>query len=78
MVNGVLRSFLREQESLIEKADQQDTLKYCHPGWLVKRLQNAYGEQKAAEIMTENNQQAPMWLRVNNLHHRSRRIYTHY
>jgi 16S rRNA (cytosine967-C5)-methyltransferase len=69
MVNGVLRSFLREQEALIEKADQQDTLKYCHPGWLVKRLQSAYGEEKAASIMTENNQQAPMWLRVNNIHH---------
>jgi len=69
MINGVLRNFLREQESLIEKADEQDTLKYCHPSWLVKRLQSAYGEEKAAAIMEENNQQAPMWLRVNNLHH---------
>ncbi|WP_028864950.1 16S rRNA (cytosine(967)-C(5))-methyltransferase RsmB [Psychromonas aquimarina] len=69
MVNGVLRSFLREQESLIEKADKQDTLLYCHPGWLVKRLQAAYGKEAAAEIMHENNQQAPMWLRVNALHH---------
>ncbi|PKF60780.1 16S rRNA (cytosine(967)-C(5))-methyltransferase [Psychromonas sp. psych-6C06] len=69
MINGVLRNFLREQEGLIEKADQQDTLKYCHPSWLVKRLQQAYGEQQAATIMTENNQQAPMWLRVNQTHH---------
>ncbi|AGH80081.1 sun protein [Psychromonas sp. CNPT3] len=69
MVNGVLRNFLREQEALIEKADQQDTLLYCHPGWLVKRLQSAYGKEKAASIMLENNQQAPMWLRVNALHH---------
>lgn len=69
MINGVLRNFLREKESLIEKADQQDTLKYCHPGWLVKRLQAAYGEEQAAAIMTENNQQAPMWLRVNKTHH---------
>jgi len=69
MINGVLRNFLREQEALIAKADEQDTLKYCHPSWLVKRLQNAYGEEKAAAIMEENNQQAPMWLRVNNLHH---------
>ena len=75
MVNGVLRSFLREQEVLIEKADQQDTLKYCHPGWLVKRLQNTYGVEKAATIMTDNNQQAPMWLRVNSLHH-TREEYT--
>ncbi|WP_409440249.1 16S rRNA (cytosine(967)-C(5))-methyltransferase RsmB [Psychromonas sp. GE-S-Ul-11] len=65
MINGVLRSFLREQEALIEQADQQPALLYCHPSWLVKRLQAAYGEEKAAEIMTENNQQAPMWLRVN-------------
>jgi len=69
MVNGVLRSFLREQESLIEKADQQPALLYCHPSWLVKRLQAAYGEEKAAQIMTENNQQAPMWLRVNSRFH---------
>ncbi|TEW52166.1 16S rRNA (cytosine(967)-C(5))-methyltransferase RsmB [Psychromonas algicola] len=69
MVNGVLRSFLREQESLIEQADQQPALLYCHPSWLVKRLQAAYGEEKAAQIMTENNQQAPMWLRVNSRFH---------
>ena len=69
MINGVLRNFLREKEALIEKADQQDTLKYCHPGWLVKRLQAAYGEEQAAAIMIENNQQAPMWLRVNNTYH---------
>ena len=69
MVNGVLRSFLREQESLVEKAEQQPALLYCHPSWLVKRLQAAYGEEKAAQIMLDNNQQAPMWLRVNAQHH---------
>lgn len=69
MINGVLRSFLREQESLIAQADQQPALLYCHPSWLVKRLQSAYGEEKAAQIMTENNQQAPMWLRVNSRFH---------
>tara|TARA_R110001583_G_scaffold2536_10_gene18281 strand:- start:2960 stop:4258 length:1299 start_codon:yes stop_codon:yes gene_type:complete len=69
MINGVLRSFLREQESLIEQADQQPALLYCHPSWLVKRLQAAYGEEKAAQIMTENNQQAPMWIRVNSRFH---------
>ncbi|WP_022939897.1 16S rRNA (cytosine(967)-C(5))-methyltransferase RsmB [Psychromonas hadalis] len=74
MVNGVLRSFLREQEALLEKAEQQDALKYCHPSWLVKRLQSAYGNEKAATIMDNNNQQAPMWLRVNVIHH-SREAY---
>ena len=69
MINGVLRNFLREKEGLIEKADQQPALLYCHPSWLVKRLQSAYGEEKAAQIMTDNNQQAPMWLRVNARHH---------
>lgn len=69
MVNGVLRSFLREQEQLVEKADKEETLRFCHPSWLVKRLKQAYGNEKAAEIMLENNQQAPMWIRVNSLHH---------
>ncbi|WP_354622933.1 16S rRNA (cytosine(967)-C(5))-methyltransferase RsmB [Psychromonas sp. MME2] len=69
VVNGVLRSFLREQADLIAKADQQEALIYCHPSWLVKRLQNAYGNEVAADIMNNNNQQAPMWLRVNGRHH---------
>jgi len=69
MVNGVLRSFLRDQENLTELADKQDALRYCHPSWLVRRLQDAYGIELAAQIMDENNQQAPMWLRVNALHH---------
>ena len=69
MVNGVLRSFLREQESLLEKAAQQESLVYCHPSWLVKRLQDAYGLDLAAKIMDENNHQAAMWLRVNARHH---------
>jgi len=69
MINGVLRNFLREQEQLIVQADQQPALLYCHPSWLVKRLQAAYGEEKAAQIMNDNNQQAPMWLRVNSRFH---------
>ena len=69
MVNGVLRSFLREQESLLEKAAQQEALVYCHPSWLVKRLKDAYGTELAAKIMDENNHQAAMWLRVNARHH---------
>jgi 16S rRNA (cytosine967-C5)-methyltransferase len=74
MVNGVLRTFLREQQALLEKAEQQEPLRYCHPSWLVKRLQSAYGSELAAKIMAENNQQAAMWLRVNALHH-SREAY---
>jgi len=69
IINGVLRNFLRKQNQLVEKAQRQDTLCYCHPLWLVKRLQKAYGIEKSLEIMHENNQQAPMWLRVNALHH---------
>ncbi len=69
MINGVLRNFLRKQNQLVEKAELQDPLRYCHPFWLIKRLQQAYGIEKSLEIMHENNQQAPMWLRVNALHH---------
>jgi len=74
MVNGVLRSFLREQQSLLQQAEQQEALRYCHPSWLVKRLQCAYGKKLAAQIMDENNKQAPMWLRVN-ARHNSREQY---
>lgn len=67
LVNGVLRQFQRQQESLLAEADAQES-RYLHPSWLLARIKKAYPAQW--ESITEaNNQRPPMWLRVNRLHH---------
>ncbi|QGM81470.1 16S rRNA (cytosine(967)-C(5))-methyltransferase RsmB [Otariodibacter oris] len=61
LTNGVLRRFLREQESILAKVDKHwQTL---HPEWLVNKLKKAYPHWR--EIIGANNQRPPMWLRVN-------------
>ena len=46
----------------------QSELRFLHPSWLVKRIQNAYPQQWES-ILEANNQRPPMWLRVNRNHH---------
>lgn len=61
LVNGVLRRFLREQETLLAITDKHwQTL---HPEWLVNKLKKAYPHWR--DIIESNNQKPPMWLRVN-------------
>ncbi|WP_424406870.1 16S rRNA (cytosine(967)-C(5))-methyltransferase RsmB [Pasteurella sp. PK-2025] len=61
LVNGVLRRFLREQESILAKVDKHwHTL---HPDWFIDRLKQAYPNWR--DIIDANNQKPPMWLRVN-------------
>ncbi|OUR83494.1 16S rRNA (cytosine(967)-C(5))-methyltransferase [Cycloclasticus sp. 46_120_T64] len=64
LLNGVLRSFLRERESLENNADSGDA-KYAHPDWLIKQLQQDWGEERSTDIMQANNQHPPMSIRVN-------------
>ena len=63
LLNGVLRSFLRERETLESNADKSDA-KYAHPEWLVQQLQQDWGD-RSTEIMQANNQHPPMSIRVN-------------
>jgi len=75
LVNAVLRGFLRtlEVESKQEnKLDKKipDPIKYNHPGWFIKKIQQAYPDQWQA-ILDANQQKPPMWLRTNQQHHTS-------
>jgi len=63
LLNGVLRSFLREREALEENADSSDA-QYAHPEWLMQQLQKDWGD-RSTEIMQANNQHPPMSIRVN-------------
>lgn len=67
LINGVLRSFQRQQVQLEERIANNNS-QYLHPSWLLKRLQTAYPNEWQA-IVEANNQRPPMWLRVNSLHH---------
>ncbi len=64
LVNGVLRNFLR-QRVVLEQAAQNDPIaRWAHPKWLIDRFFRDWPEQ-AEDLLTANNRQAPMTLRVN-------------
>ena len=67
LVNGVLRSFLREQESVLARIDQQDTARYAVPAWLLARIRAAWPDEWQ-NVLTASNAHAPMTLRVNQQH----------
>ncbi len=64
LINGVLRQYQREQETLDKLADDNFIASYSHPQWLVDSIKQSWPEQ-FREILQENNKQAPMVLRVN-------------
>ncbi len=66
LVNGVLRRFIRERDSLNTQLQDQGVYRYAHPKWLCKRIEQAWPEQAAA-IFAANNHPGPMTLRVNRL-----------
>ncbi len=64
LLNGLLRNYLREQERLVAACQLDSGAATSHPKWLIHRIQHDWPEQ-AAQILAENNRQAPMVLRVN-------------
>lgn len=64
VINGVLRNYLREQNSLELKADSVQMAAVSHPGWLIQQIERDWPEQ-AETILMENNEPPPMALRVN-------------
>lgn len=61
LVNGVLRNYQRGLESLVHKTE---LTQYAHPKWIIKQCKQDWPQQWR-DILTANNQQAPMTLRVN-------------
>ena len=64
LVNAVLRNYLREQEKLQGKIQQQQAAKYAFPQWLINKIKHAW-RANWQEILEQSNQRAPMTLRVN-------------
>ena len=63
LINAVLRNFQRKPE-LLETLQQNPVYTYAHPKWLIKRIKNAWPNHWA-QILEQNNCQAPMTLRIN-------------
>lgn len=64
LINGVLRQYIRDQKNLEKKADDDPSASYSHPQWLINQIEYDWPEQLNA-LLSENNRQAPMALRVN-------------
>lgn len=63
-VNACLRRFLRERESLVAITNKDPVAVWNHPLWWIDRLKRERPTQWQT-ILTQNNQHAPMTLRVN-------------
>jgi len=64
LINGVLRNYVRQQEAGVTDKALPDAVKYNHPGWFIKKIQQGYPEQWQ-QILAANQLRPPMWLRVN-------------
>lgn len=64
LINGVLRSYLRDREQLASSIDEDPVARLAHPQWLIDRLQQDWPAQ-FEQVLLANNQRPPMWLRVN-------------
>jgi 16S rRNA (cytosine967-C5)-methyltransferase len=66
LLNGVLRSYQREQARLEAEADADEAAATAHPRWLVDQIRQDWPEQYA-DILSRNNEAPPLALRVNRL-----------
>lgn len=66
LLNGVMRNYLRNTDTLNEKLAKNTSASSNHPQWLAKLIQQAWPEQ-AGDIFAANNGRGGMSLRVNAL-----------
>lgn len=64
LLNALLRKYQREQEAIDAMLEKNRSAASLHPEWLFKRINDNWPDH-AEQIMTANNQQPPMLLRVN-------------
>jgi len=62
LINALLRSYLREQDSLEQKADSMHSASASHPDWLIKQIEQDWPQQ-AQQILLETISSRP-WLCV--------------
>jgi len=68
VINGILRSALRQRGELLEKAKAQPLHVWrSHPEFLVERWEKNFGKENAQSLCFWNNQPPPIYARVNRL-----------
>lgn len=65
-VNAVLRNFIRKRASIIIK-DNDLSIKYSHPAWLVNKWIKTYGKEATEKILEYNNRPPVISLRINRI-----------
>lgn len=63
-VNAVLRTFLRDRQTLLEQAQRTPEGRYSYPRWWIDRVERAFPQTWSA-ILDAGNAHPPMTLRVN-------------
>jgi len=64
LINAVLRRWLRERDTRNGLLDRDAPTRHAHPQWLIDTLAGNWPRHVDA-ILSANNAQAPLWLRVN-------------
>ena len=64
LVNGVLRQSIRDRESLLEKIEANEAVRFSHPAWLIEKIKTDWPGDYPT-IFDQNLHHAPMTLRVN-------------
>ena len=68
VINGVLRTAVRQREELQQRARNQPlSIRESHPEFLVSRWQKRFGIEPTAALCRWDNQPAPIYARVNQL-----------
>ncbi len=67
LINASLRNYQRERTTFDGRLVTSLSAQYAHPDWMIKQIQQQWPENWET-ILTENNQHAPMILRVNQQH----------
>jgi 16S rRNA (cytosine967-C5)-methyltransferase len=66
LLNGILRSYQREQARLDAEVDAQEAAAVAHPEWLVGKLKKNWPAHYG-DLLNRNNEAPPLALRVNRL-----------
>ncbi|MCH9690578.1 MAG: 16S rRNA (cytosine(967)-C(5))-methyltransferase RsmB [Gammaproteobacteria bacterium] len=66
LINGVLRNALRNREQLTRKLSGNPQFSSAHPIWLQQAIKQSWGDA-AKQILSANNSNPPMTLRVNTI-----------
>jgi len=66
LVNAALRRYQREAVSIHACVMASEEARYAHPAWLIRQLQQDWPDCWA-EVLEANQQQPPLWLRVNGM-----------